>query len=192
MVELVMHRLFPLLFIGFSFGGCGSRRVPTSVATAGASNASSEPAILQKLLLHQEAAARILEVCAQRAARDELKTACTTGSASVQDRTTQLRGLLGVAKGGASNQRHDDQYKELFDRMRNAKGDEFDEAAARAIRVHAREGVTESAECQRSAVRPEVKSFCSDLNASQQRVADNASRWICEWFQDCAESGRSR
>jgi uncharacterized protein (DUF305 family) len=94
--------------------------------------------------------------------------------------------------GDGSSQRHDDQYKALFDRMRNARGDDFDEAAARAIRVHAREGVDESAQCQQSAFRAEVKSFCSELNKSQQRVLENANGWICTWFQDCAGTGRIR
>jgi hypothetical protein len=66
-----------------------------------------------------------------------------------------------------SSASHDDQYKTLFDQMRSSKGDEFDEAAARAIRVHAREGVTESNTCQQQAVHQELKQFCSDLNAAQ-------------------------
>ena len=56
----------------------------------------------------------------------------------------------------------DDQYKVPFDQMRQSKGDEFDEYAARAIRVHAREGVSETAACQGEAMHPELKQFCSD------------------------------
>lgn len=96
------------------------------------------------------------------------------------------------APGIPSNQRHDDQYKALFDQMHSASGDAFDEAAARAIRVHAREGVTESTQCEQAVTAPDVKAFCSDLNTSQRRTVENATRWICEWFRDCAESGRSR
>ena len=97
-----------------------------------------------------------------------------------------------MARHNRSSQRRNDQYKALFDQMLRASGDEFDEAAARAIRVHAREGVTESTQCEQAGTTPEVKAFCSDLNTSQRRTVENATRWICEWFRDCAESGRSR
>jgi hypothetical protein len=72
--------------------------------------------------------------------------------------------------------------------MRESKGDEFDEAAARAIRVHAREGVIDSTTCQEQAIHPDLKQFCSELNSAQQRALENARRWICDWFKDCTET----
>lgn len=54
-----MKCLLPFLGAVFLLTACGSRRVPTSPATVRVANPSSEAALLQKLLLHQQAAARI-------------------------------------------------------------------------------------------------------------------------------------
>ena len=187
-----MRYSFELLGVIFLQAACSSRHVPTPLGTDRVAGPSTDRAILAKLLVHQQAASQILNLCAQRASRDQLKQDCSTGAASVRSKTDQLEAWLGKAKDDRSNQRHDDQYKTLFDQMRSASGDAFDEAAARAIRVHAREGVTESTQCEQAVTTPAVKAFCSDLNTNQQRTVENATRWICEWFRDCTESGRSR
>ena len=145
--------------------------------------------IVLGLLRHQEAAVQILDVCRSRSKRQELRQACSTGFDTLQKRKAQLaewsRDWSG--RGEAKNPDHDDQYKSFYEQMRTATGDAFDEAAARAIRVHAREGVKESARCQSQAARPELQEFCADLNAGQTRALNNARRWICEWFTDCTE-----
>lgn len=112
----------------------------------------------------------------------ELKQACTTGLGSVQKRNGQLTAWERNWSGQRTNSSisHDDQYKALFDKMGQSKGDEFDETTARAIRVHAREGVTESATCQEQAIHPELKQLCSELSSAQQRALENARRWICD------------
>ena len=169
---------------------CAGRRQPD--APRASSAPSDDVAVIRRLLQHQEAAVRILELCRSRAARPELKQACTNGFDALQKRKVQLQGWERAWSGQRRNPpiSHDDQYKSFYDLMRESKGEEFDEFAARAIRVHAREGLGESTACQDQATHPELKQFCSDLNSAQQRVVENARRWICDWFKDCIESAK--
>ncbi len=175
--------------VGLVVAGCGERR-KSAIGTP-VSRPADEVIVLRGLLRHQNAAVQILQLCQSRASRPELKQACSNGFEFLQKRRAQIVEWERVWFGqDGSETDHDDQYKSFYDRMRNAHGDDFDEAAARAIRVHAREGLAESAACQARAAHDELKQFCADLNAAQNRALDNARRWICEWFRDCAESQR--
>jgi uncharacterized protein (DUF305 family) len=176
-----------VLAVLFSFAACAGRKQANVAPVSSAPG--NDGAFVARLVAHGDAAARILDLCRSRATRPDLKQSCTTGFDAVQKRNLQLMAWKRNWSGQQQNSSvsHDDQYKALFDQMRESKGDEFDEAAARAIRVHARESVTESTTCQDQAMHPELKQFCSELNSAEQRALENARRWICDWFKDCTE-----
>lgn len=185
-----MSRLILFALVAFLAlcAGCSTRRASVPPA---APSPKGDLLFVTGLLRHQNAAVQILDLCRSRSERAELRQACSTGLDSLQKRKAQLSEWIRAWSGQAETQAstHDDQYKSFYDQMRAAKNNEFDEAAARAIRVHAREGVTESASCQLQAADPELRAFCADLNAGQTRALNNARRWICEWFKDCTEFG---
>lgn len=182
---------FTVLVVWFSLAACAGLR--QADAPSARETPSNDIALVRRLLQHQDAAVRILELCRSRTTRPELKQACTTGFDAVRERHLQLQGWERSWEGPASDSSisHDDQYKSFLDSMRDSKGDKFDEAAARAIRVHAREGISESTVCQERARHPDLKQFCSELNAAQERTVQNARQWLCDWFKDCVET-RSR
>ena len=163
--------------------GCATR----SAKVAGHTPAS-DAEIVDMLLTHNEVAVRIVALCSERAVRADLKEYCSTGAPRLAAQRQQL--FQWRKSQGDQLPRHDDQYDTFLRRMKETRGDDFDEATVRAIRVHAREGLTETTACQERASDTRLKQFCSEMKAAQQRALDNARNWICDWFKDCAERAR--
>ena len=163
--------------------GCAARSAKVAVRTP-----ASDAEIVDMLLTHNEVAVRIVALCAERAIRADLKEYCSTGAPRLATQRQQL--VQWRKSSGDQLPRHDDQYDTSLRRMKEASGDDFDEATVRAIRVHAREGLTETKACEERAADARLKQFCGEMQAAQQRALENARNWICQWFKDCAERVR--
>jgi hypothetical protein len=180
---VVVAMSFVLPFACLPQAGCAGRSAKVAVPTP-----RSDAEIVDMLLTHNEVAMRIVVLCSERAVRAELKEYCSTGT----PRLAVQREQLGQWRKSPRDPlpRHDDQYDTFLRRMTEASGDDFDEAAVRAIRVHAREGLTETTACEERASDTRLKQSCGEMKAAQQRALENARKWICEWFRDCAERVR--
>lgn len=167
--------------------GCATRSTRTPMSQA----LVSDLEFVSVLLRHNDVAARISSTCAERATKPELRDYCTGAAARLH---TQRQKLMEWQRAGLTPgvrvPPHDDQYDTFLRRMKKASGDDFDEATVRAIRVHAREGLTETTACEERAADVRLKQFCGETKAGQQRVLENARNWICDWFKDCAERVR--
>ena len=160
--------------------GCATRSTKVALRSP-----ASDAEIVDMLLTHNEVAVRIVALCSERAVRADLKEYCSTGAPRLAGQRQQL--VQWRKSPGDQLPRHDDQYDTFLRRMKEARGDEFDEAAVRAIRVHAREGLTETTACEERAADARLKQFCGEMKSAQQRALENARNWICDWFKDCAE-----
>lgn len=84
------------------------------------------------------------------------------------------------------------EYKTFLATAKSAAGPEFEEAFLRGMRLHHRQGLTESKLCQQRASRTELKDFCGELTSELQRDTRRIGKFICEWYRDCLGADEAR
>lgn len=131
------------------------------------------------------------QACVEKAQRNELKQFCSTLIGTEGAESKQLESWLGqwysVSPAKGAQERATEGYQNFLKSVRNAVGADFENVFLMALRLHHREGIRESRECQGQAVHSELRSQCGTMVEEQTRELKQMSGWICEWFKDCVE-----
>jgi hypothetical protein len=71
--------------------------------------------------------------------------------------------------------------------MKTASGPAFDKLTLQALRQQYRQGVEESAECEKHAIHEELKAACTTATRAQEEQLRRVNEYICSWFKDCSD-----
>ena len=177
----------PVLFAGLSCSRTG-HNLPNIPAKA-----VYDRDAIQYVIHLAEEGQEMAQTCGEKTERNELRQFCTEMAKEERQRAAQLGRWLAEwyqSKADSSTQRSEhstEEFRSFRETMGSAKGAEFDEAFLRGMRVHHRDGLAHTADCQMRALHSELKEFCAVWNRRQQDELKQINAWVCLWFRDCVE-----
>ncbi len=85
------------------------------------------------------------------------------------------------------SQHSSEQFRGFLDEMRSSSGAKFEEAFLRGMRIHHRQGLDQTKDCEARATHPELRDLCGRQTVRQQQEERQIDSWLCQWFRDCVE-----
>ena len=170
---------------------CARTRAP-SLPTAGKTGEAFEREYLASRLHHHPETQNLVNTCIAKSQRPELVDFCKEIHSTADRVITQLRQRAkewyGITVPPEADEEHGTELFQSFaERMRTATGPAFDKLTLQALRQQYRQGVEESAACEKSAVHEELKTACTTASQAQEKQLRRINDYICTWFKDCSD-----
>lgn len=130
--------------------------------------------------------------CIAKSQRSELVAFCKEINATADRVIGQLRERAkewyGITIAPEADEEHASEFFRSFaERMKTASGPAFDKLTLQALRQQYRQGVEESAECEKHAIHEELKAACTTATRAQEEQLRRVNEYICSWFKDCSD-----
>ncbi len=133
----------------------------------------------------------MFQACSQKAQRQELVAFCRDLSNREQEAANSMRNWLlqwyKTAPKPETSQHSSEQFRGFLDEMRSSSGAKFEEAFLRSMRIHHRQGLDQTKDCEARATHAELRELCSRQTRGQQEEERRIDSWLCQRFRDCVE-----
>ncbi len=170
---------------------CGGRAV-IPVPMQAKTGPEFERDYLGSRLHHHAETQNLVNTCIAKSQRLELIAFCKEIDSTAQRVIVQLRDQArewyGISVAPQASEEHGSElFRSFAERMKKESGPTFDRLTLQALRQQYRQGVEESAACEKQAVRPELKVACTTATKAQETQLRRINEHICSWFQHCSD-----
>ena len=170
--------------------------IPLSVAAAApapdSSTASYEIDFLEGMIDHHAMAVQTASLCEGRAVHPELLSMCSqivsTQQQEIATMQSWLQGWYGVTHQPEMNP---GAMREM-EKLAALSGAEFEIAFMQMMIKHHQSAVREGAQCMDRGYHEELRTMCEDIVVTQTLEIGQMREWLCEWYQICGNTRRTR
>lgn len=184
-------RCLTLICIAALTFSCARRQAP-SLPTAGKTGEAFEREYLASRLHHHAETQNIVNTCIAKSQRPELIDFCkeiySTADRVIDQLRDRAKEWYSITVPPEADEEHGSElFRSFAERMKTATGPAFDKLTLQALRQQYRQGVEESAACEKTAVHEELRTACSTATRAQEKQLRRINDYICTWFRDCSD-----